>query len=58
MQDIRKEFHDALGESRGGSTTFQKNVIWKDNVLDRDIFCCGQNSQVWSIDTKWYFLQM
>ncbi len=38
MQDIRKEFHDALGESRGESTTFQKNVILKDNVLDRDIF--------------------
>ncbi len=35
-----------VGESRGESTTFQKNVSLKDNVLDRDIFL------LWSITHK------
>ncbi len=34
---------NTVGESRGESTTFQKNVSLKDNVLDRDIFL------LWSI---------
>ncbi len=36
----------SVGESRGESTTFQKNVSLKDNVLDRDIFF------LWSITHK------
>ncbi len=48
----------ALGESMGDSTTFYKNVILTDNVLDRYIFDVVNNSQVWSINIKWYFLQM
>ncbi len=48
----------ALGESMGESTTFHKNVILTDNVLERYIFDVVNNSQVWSINTKWYFLQM
>ncbi len=35
-----------VGESRGESTTFQKNLILKDNVLDKDIFL------LWSITHK------
>ncbi len=41
-----EELPHEIGESRGESTTFQKNVSLKDNVLDRDIFL------LWSITHK------
>ncbi len=43
---FRSNVYLRCGESRGKSTTFQKNVILKDNVLDRDIFL------LWSITHK------
>ncbi len=43
---FRSNVYLRCGESRGESTTFQKNIILKDNVLDRDIFL------LWSITHK------
>ncbi len=44
--NVMKLYKCHIGESRGESTTFQKNVSLKDNVLDRDIFL------LWSITHK------
>ncbi len=43
---VGSDLYLTWGESRGESTTFQKNLVLKDNILDRDLFL------LWSITHK------